>query len=87
MVSDFIFSSAGDRLLVRFKEQFDCDFRFDEPSGHLVMDIGEDTYRIPESVSAAEWKRMISESIDMQVNLLLEQYRDNAVQYEPDVDY
>lgn len=87
MLSDFIFSVDGMEFLQPFNEQFLCRFRYDEPDGGLVFDVGENTYGIPESDSVADFKDLISESIKANRNLLEDRYKMNIIEYDSGVDY
>nr|DAZ64945.1 MAG TPA: hypothetical protein [Caudoviricetes sp.] len=88
MVIDFAFSAEGFLLLRKFKDKFDCALRIDEPSGDaLLLDIGDDSYRISADESVEEFKTAVMESLKSGENLLLERYRDNKVKYEDDMIY
>lgn len=85
MLSEFIFSKEGNRFLDEFKTKFGCRFRHDEPSGDLVFDAGENTYKIPRAETLENFKSMVLESVKTGKNLLTSQY--SIVEYEENVDY
>lgn len=88
MVIDFAFSAEGFSFLRKFKDKFDCTFRIDEPSGDaLLLDIGDNSYRINADESVEEFKAAVMESLKSGKNLLLERYRDNKIKYEDDMIY
>ena len=87
MLSDFVFSVEGMQFLQRFNKRFLCRFRYDELSGDLVFDAGENTYRIPESENVEAFKNLIFESIRAGRNLLEERYKLNSIKYERNTDY
>lgn len=88
MVIDFAFSAEGFSLLREFKNKFDCTFRIDEPSGDaLLLDIGDNSYRITDDENVEEFKTIVMESLETGENLLLERYQNNKVKYEDDVIY
>lgn len=85
---DFVFSVEGFSLLRKFKDKFDCAFRIDEPSGDaLLLDIGDDSYRIKVDESIEDFKAVVEESLKSGRNLLLERYQSNKVKYEDDMIY
>lgn len=88
MVVDYVFSDESFSLVRKFRERFDCTFRIDEPSGDaLLLDIGDDSYRISADESADEFKEAIEESLRTGKNLLLDKYRANKVDYDNNMTY
>lgn len=88
MVIDFVFSVEGFSFLRKFKDKFDCTFRIDEPSGDaLLLDIGENSYRIEADENIEDFKAAVTESLKSGENLLLERYQNNKVKYEDDMIY
>lgn len=88
MVVDYVFSDESFSLVRKFIERFDCTFRIDEPSGDaLLLDIGDDSYRISADESADEFKKAIEESLRTGKNLLLDKYRANKVDYDNNMTY
>lgn len=83
---EFIFSKEGYKFLNKYKEMFDCGFRIDEPDGTAVLvDIGDDTFEIPEEESIEDFKALINESISTGRNFLESKY--SKVEYDNDMIY
>lgn len=88
MIVDFVFSAEGFAFMRDFKDKFDCTFRIDEPSGDtLLLDIGDDSYKIKADESVDEFKAAITESLKSGKNLLKEKYRTGKVKYNDDMIY
>ena len=70
MLQDYIFSDDGFSFLRKFRQRFDCMFRLEVPGGMLVMDEGDDAYKLPESMTTDEFKKLVGESISVGKNLV-----------------
>lgn len=88
MVVDYAFSTEGFSLLREFGGKFDCAFRVDEPSGDtLLLDVGDNSYRVSTDDSVEEFKAIIKESLKSGKNLLLERYQNDKAEYDDDMIY
>lgn len=88
MIIDFALTAEGFTLLQKFSSKFNCRLRIDEPDGNeLLLDTGEDSYRINMGENVAEFKAVIEESLKTGKNLLLEKYKGDKVHYAEDVLY
>ena len=88
MIVDFIFSAEGFSFVREFAEKFDCVFRIDEPSGDsLLLDVGENSYRIKSDETVEEFKALITESLKSGKNLLRDRYKTGKVEYNDSMIY
>lgn len=88
MIVDFVFSAEGFPVVQKFAEKFDCAFRIDEPSGDtLLLDIGNDSYKIEPDESVEDFKAAIDESLKTGKNLLQERYKTSKMKYNDDIVY
>lgn len=88
MIVDFVFSAEGFSIVQRFAEKFDCAFRIDEPSGDtLLLDDGNDSYKIKPDESVEDFKAAITESLKSGKNLLQERYKSEKIKYNDDMIY
>lgn len=88
MIVDFVFSTEGFSIVQKFAEKFDCAFRIDEPSGDtLLLDVGNDSYKIKPDESIEDFKAAIAESLESGKNLLQERYKTGKIKYNDDMIY
>ena len=71
-IIEYVFSDEGLLYLEKFKEKFKCRFGIDEPGGEdLLIDVGDDTYIIPNQMTMEEFKKLVDESIKADTNKLI----------------
>lgn len=88
MLLDFIFSAEGFDFLNRFKNDFDCSFRIDEPSGSMViLETADSSYLIPDDENLEDFKLAVTKSVETGKNVLAERYKNSPVTYDDEAIY